>query len=117
MTVDSVETFRHGAFWRDRLKVVTFFITLKTCIFSGASFELIKNLATLNPEKLQGFHGTPLYHWYTLAFGMGTRKCSWMEKSLYVDGNVFIYIKQLDDCSTDATLYKKQGGVCAMATS
>ena len=29
-------------------------------IFRGAYFELIQNLATLNSEKLQGFHGTPL---------------------------------------------------------
>jgi len=28
-------------------------------------------LATLDPEKLQGFHGTPLYHCYTLLTGCG----------------------------------------------
>jgi len=32
-----------------------------------AMFELIKNLAILFPEKLQGFHRTLLYHCYTLS--------------------------------------------------
>jgi len=31
-------------------------------IFRGAYLQLIQNLASLKPEKLQGFHGTPLYH-------------------------------------------------------
>ena len=34
----------------------------KNCIFWGASFDL----ATLDPEKLQSFHGNPLNHCYTL---------------------------------------------------
>ena len=63
VTVDSVEIFCHFAFWRDGLSVATLFIALENCIFWGASFELITNLATLNLEKLQGFHGTP----YTIA--------------------------------------------------
>jgi hypothetical protein len=46
--------------------LATFFIAHKNCIFPGASFETIKNLATLCAQKLQGFHGTPLYHCYTL---------------------------------------------------
>ena len=38
----------------------------KDCIFWGTSFKFIKNLATLDPEKLQAFYGTLLYHCYTL---------------------------------------------------
>jgi len=66
-TVDSVEIFRHFAFWRHRTRLVSFLIEPKNCIFWGATFELIKNLATLVPEKLQGFYETLLYHCYTLA--------------------------------------------------
>jgi len=50
-----------------RIQTCHFLIASKNCIFWGASFEPIKNLATLDPEKWQGFHGTPLYHCYTLA--------------------------------------------------
>ena len=38
----------------------------ENCIFWGASFELIKNEASLSHQKVQGFHGTFLYHCYTL---------------------------------------------------
>ena len=64
--IDSEEVFRHFAFWRHGSRLATFFIATLNCIFGGASFEPIRNLATLDPEKLQGFHGTPLYHCYTL---------------------------------------------------
>jgi len=67
VTVDSMEGFHHFEFLRHGFKLATFFIEPKNSVFWGStSFELIKNLATLNPEKLQGFHGTPLYHCYTL---------------------------------------------------
>jgi len=66
VTVDSEEVFRHFAFWRDGSRLATFSIAPKNCIFCGVSFEPIKNLATLDPEKLQGFHWTPIYHFYTL---------------------------------------------------
>jgi len=66
VTVDSEEVFRHFEFWRHGSRRATVFTAPKNCIFRGASFEPIKNLATLDPEKLQGFHGTPLYHCYTL---------------------------------------------------
>ena len=66
MTVDSEEVFRHFEFWRHGSRRATVFTAPKNCIFRGASFEVIKNLATLDPEKLQGFYGTPLYHCYTL---------------------------------------------------
>jgi len=56
------------SFWRHAIRLATFFIGSKNCIFQGASFEPMKTLATLIPEMLQGFHGTPLYHWYTLAY-------------------------------------------------
>jgi len=49
-----------------RIQTCHFLIAPKNCIFWGASFEPIKNLATLDPEKLQGFHGTPLCLCYTL---------------------------------------------------
>jgi len=66
MTVDFVEIFHRCAFWRHRSKLASFFIASKNWIFEGASFKRIKNLATLDPEKLQGFYGTLLYHCYTL---------------------------------------------------
>jgi len=55
-------TLRFGA---TNLNLSPFLIAPKNCIFWGASFELIKHLATLNPKKLQGFHGT---YCYTLAY-------------------------------------------------
>ena len=67
VTVDSVEIFRHFAFWRHGSRLASFFIVPQNCIFWGATFELIKNLATLVPEKLQGFYETLLYHCYTLS--------------------------------------------------
>jgi len=66
VTVDFVEIFRHFAFWRHRTRLASFFTEPKNCIFCGGTFELIKNLATLVPEKLQGFYETLLYHCYTL---------------------------------------------------
>jgi len=51
VTVDSVEIFHHFAFWRHGSKLAIFLIVPKNCIFWGASFKLIKNLATLDPEK------------------------------------------------------------------
>ena len=62
VTGDSEEGFRHFAFWRHGSRLATFFIAPVNCICWGASFKLMKNLATLDPEKLQSFHGTPLYH-------------------------------------------------------
>ena len=47
-------------------RLATFFIAPKNCIFWCAPFEPIKNLATLGASELQGFHGTPLFHCYTL---------------------------------------------------
>jgi len=66
VTVESERGFLHFAFWRHRIRPVTFLIESEDCIFQGASFEPIKNRRTLIPEKLQGFHRTPLYHCYTL---------------------------------------------------
>jgi len=66
--VDYVEVFRDFACCRHGTRIATFFIEPKNCIFRGASFEPIKHLATLVPEKLQGFHGTHLYHCCTLAY-------------------------------------------------
>ena len=66
VAVVSVEVFRHFAFWRHGSRLATFFIAPKNCIFRGASLEPIKILATLDPEKFQGFRGAPQYHCYTL---------------------------------------------------
>ena len=51
------------------IKTFHFFYCRYELQFLSRIFELIKNLATLNPEKVQGFHGTPLYHCYTLRRG------------------------------------------------
>ena len=48
--------------------LATFFIVPKNCTFWDASFEPIENLATSCAWKLQGFHGTPVYHCYTLGY-------------------------------------------------
>jgi len=70
MTADSesVRFFRHFAFCLKVPKLAKFFIAPKDCIFWGAPFEPIQNLATLGISKLQGFHRTPLYHCYTLQY-------------------------------------------------
>jgi len=68
VTVDSAESSRHFAFSRHGSKPAILFITFKNCIFCDASFELITYLATLNPEKLQGFYGILLFHCYTLPY-------------------------------------------------
>jgi len=62
--------FRHFVFRRHGTRLATFCIEPKNCIFWGASFEPFKHLATLVPEKLQGFHGTHLYHCYTLTLAI-----------------------------------------------
>jgi len=67
--VKSVGVFCHFAFWRHGTRLATFSDAPKNCIFWGAFFEPIRNLATLVPEILQDFHGTPLYHCYTLVIG------------------------------------------------
>ena len=74
--IDSEEVFRHFAFWRHGSRLATF-------------FEPIKNLATLDPEKLQGFHGTPLYHCYTLRGGSpsGLRATVWL-----IQIQIFLYL-------------------------
>jgi len=58
-TVDSVGVSYHCAFWRHGSKLTIFCIasTRMNCIFWDAFFELIRNLATLDPnfEKLQEF--------------------------------------------------------------
>jgi len=66
VTVESVKVFRHFAFWRYGTRLATFCIAPNDCIIWGASFEPGKYLATLVPEEVQGFHGTHLYHCYTL---------------------------------------------------
>jgi len=83
VAVESVKVFRHFVFWRHGTRLATFFIAPAKCIFWGISFEPIKNLATLVPEKLQGLHGTPLYYCYTLPLTV----CVWCPNRL----SFFIY--------------------------
>jgi len=64
--VDSEEIHRHFVFWRHGTRLASFIIVPQNCIFWGATFELIKNLATLVLKKLTGFYETLLYHSYTL---------------------------------------------------
>ena len=66
MAIESVGVFRHFAFCSLENRLASFLIAPKNCFFWGASFELIKKLATLFPKNLQGFHWTLLYHCYTL---------------------------------------------------
>ena len=66
VTVDSVEISHHFVFWHHGTRLANFLIEPMNCIFWGASFKLIQNLATLVPEKLQGFYEPLLYHCYTL---------------------------------------------------
>jgi len=58
--------FSPFSFWRHAFELATFFIVQMNWIFWNASLKLRKNLATLNPKKLQGFHSSPLSHCYTL---------------------------------------------------
>jgi len=62
VTVYSVGVSRHSTLLRHGIKLGIFFIAHLNCNFQGASFELGKTLATLIPEKLQGFYVTLLYH-------------------------------------------------------
>jgi len=52
----------HFAFLRHGCELAIFFIAPKKCIFRGAPCMLIQKLASLNLDKIQGFHGTFLYH-------------------------------------------------------
>jgi len=52
--------------------LATFFDVPKNCIFWGTFFELIKKVASLFAEKLQGFNGNLLYHCYILLNGIAT---------------------------------------------
>jgi len=68
MMVDSVGDCHHSAFSRYGFKLAIFLIAFMNCISWDASFELILNLAILDPEKLQGFHGILIFHCYTLLY-------------------------------------------------
>jgi len=64
MTVESVGGFRHFASCSLGNRLAILFIVPQTCMFWGASFELITNLATVLPKKVQGFHWSLIYHRY-----------------------------------------------------
>jgi hypothetical protein len=72
ITVESVGVFCHFAFCSLGNRLASFFIVPKKCFLWGASCELITNLATLFLKKSQGFHGTLLYHCYTLRLSILT---------------------------------------------
>ena len=52
VTVKSVGACRHFAFFSYGSRLASFFISPENCVFWGASFELTKNLATLDPNKI-----------------------------------------------------------------
>jgi len=66
VTVDSAEISFHFAILRHGIKLAIFLIACLKCNFEGTSFELIKYLVTLIPEKSRGFYLTLLYYCYTL---------------------------------------------------
>jgi len=68
VTAEYVEVFRHFCVLYKSARTCHFFYCTYELLFSGASFEPIKNLATSCAQKLQGFHGTPLHHYYFLSF-------------------------------------------------
>jgi len=63
VTFDSIEISRHFVFCHGN-RLAIFSIEHKNCILWGASFELIKPLATLLHKQSQGFHGTLVYYCY-----------------------------------------------------
>ena len=56
----------HFAILRHGIKLAIFLIACLKCNFEGTSFELIKYLVTLIPERSWGFYLTLLYYCYTL---------------------------------------------------
>jgi len=68
MMVDSVKKIRHFACLRHGIKLAIFLNTFGNSIVQDASFELIQNLATFIPKKLQGFYGTLLHHFLNPAY-------------------------------------------------
>ena len=76
VTAESVQFFHQFALCIKVPGLSTLFIAPKNCIFWGAVFEPIKNLATLGTWKLQGFHGTP----YTIVTPDGVATVSRIEK-------------------------------------
>ena len=72
------------------------FILTKNCSFSGASFELIKNLTTFSLKKLQGFRRTLMYHCYTLSFGDIFSKNSLWASKYFVTINLFNFFTKVE---------------------
>ena len=66
VTIDCGDGSRHIAILRHDNKLAIFCIAHLSCIFQGISCELITILATLLPEKLQGFYPILLLHCYIL---------------------------------------------------
>ena len=71
----------HFAILRHGIKLAIFLIACLKCNFEGTSFELIKYLVTLIPEKSRGFYLTLLYYCYTLPTVQHTQQTHTVEKS------------------------------------
>jgi len=64
VTIGGGDISRHIAILRHEFKLAIFCIANLGCIFKGASCELTETLATLIPEKRQGFYPILLLHCY-----------------------------------------------------
>jgi len=67
--------FRHFTFLQHRSKGAILIIASMNYCFWDPSFELVKNLATLDSGKFQYFYGVLLYHGYT------PRHLTWEKKN------------------------------------
>ena len=75
MTVESVGFSRHFAFCSlGNRPASSLSLGLKTACFEAHLLSSWKNLTTLFPTKLQGFHWTLLYHFYSLHTATGTNR-------------------------------------------
>jgi len=76
-----------------------FLLHLRTAFFEAHLWKPIKHwhLATLVPEKLQGFHGTHLYHCYTLTVRLMDEMQQTVELKHFIrtSGSVKVFIEKL----------------------
>jgi len=79
VAVVSVEVSRPFCVFETRIQTCTFLVAPNNCIFWGASVKLIKNLANLNFQELQGFHGSPLSQFFcpTVSLSIYTLRYAW----------------------------------------
>ena len=91
-------------------RLATFFIAPKNCIFWSASFEPIQNLATLSAYKLQGFHGTLLYYYYTLLFLERTQILSRFQFTMHFIVFAFVETKRFVKSNPNVILTRQTCG-------